>query len=369
MMKPLRALGLMSGTSMDGVDAAIVITDGVEDITYGPARALAYDEETRQILRDARGWGEASLAEARVTHVHSPACVGRFDPAPELIGFHGQTLAHDPQNARTRQIGDGAALANAWGAPTVWDFRSGDMRAGGQGAPLAPLFHFHALRANGQGGTVAIVNIGGVGNVTWADLSHDDPTHPDALLSFDTGPGGALIDDLMRRQFGQPYDKDGALAARGEADEAMIRDILALDFFAMAPPKSLDRDAFSGIETRIAGLQPPDALATLTQLTASSIIAAADHFPHPPDRWLITGGGRKNATLMQMMQARSNTSVAAIEAVGMDGDMLEAQAFAWLAVRVLRGLPTSVPRTTGCKTPCCGGIISWPDLPDGRPLI
>jgi anhydro-N-acetylmuramic acid kinase len=130
MMKPLRALGLMSGTSMDGVDAAIVITDGVEDITYGPARALAYDEETRQILRDARGWGEASLAEARVTHVHSPACVGPFDPAPELIGFHGQTLAHDPQNARTRQIGDGAALANAWGAPTVWDFRSGDRRAG-----------------------------------------------------------------------------------------------------------------------------------------------------------------------------------------------------------------------------------------------
>lgn len=359
-MQNRRVLGMMSGTSMDGVDAAIVTTDGEDTIEYGPFMSVDYPPEVRERLLAARGWSPSDDVARLVEAWHGHDVINDPSLSPELIGFHGQTLAHDPDAGRTLQAGSGTRLADMWRVPVVWDFRSDDMDAGGQGAPLAPLFHFHALRAAGVTGTTAVLNLGGVGNVTFVDLDRHTVADDGAILAFDTGPANALMDDVARQRLGLAYDKGGEIAAAGKVDNAIVDEFGKNPFFAVVPPKSLDRDHFAAVLDQMSALTPENALATLNAITCASVAAAETHFPKPVTAWYVTGGGRHNAATMQGLRERLSSDVRPIEDAGLNGDMLEAQAFAWLAVRVERGLPTSLPSTTGCRAPTCGGKISHP---------
>lgn len=358
----LCALGCMSGTSLDGVDAAVVLTDGRRIVEFGETAYRPYTDGERTVLRTALGrWpGDPGVAEAAevVELAHARLLAAFRDP--EVIGFHGQTLAHDPQGRGTHQAGDGSILAEALGLPVVWDFRSADVRLGGQGAPLAPFFHHACARFAGMTEPVAFLNLGGVGNVTWTDPAIEAPEAPGACLAFDTGPANAPVNDLMRARRGRDQDEDGALAGQGTPDAAMVERFLAHPFFLKMPPKSLDRNAFHGLLDRVAGHSDADAAATLTLAAAAAVARGAEHFPRTPARLLVTGGGRHNATLMAMLADLLPMPVAPVESVGLDGDMLEAQAFAYLAVRVLNGLPTSCPTTTGVAACIGGGQISRP---------
>ena len=359
----MRALGLMSGTSMDGVDAAVLETDGETIAGFGPSAFRAYRPDEREMLRGALGaWPGADgleAVEALVRGAHAEA-VAEFD-AVDVVGFHGQTLAHEPQGRGTHQIGRGDWLARDCGRRVVWDFRSADVASGGEGAPLAPFFHFACAKWIGAEAPVAFLNLGGVGNVTWVDPRAEAPEAPGALLAFDTGPGNALIDDFLSRRTGRAFDEDGAVAGAGRVDAGVLAALAEYPYLARVPPKSLDRQDFHPLLDRVAHLSTEDGAATLAAVTAACAAEAARHFPEPPGRWLICGGGRRNRTVMAMLAARTNAPVEPVEAAGLDGDMLEAQAFAYLAVRVLRRLPTSAPGTTGCRIPVCGGRIGSPD--------
>lgn len=358
-MDAIWALGLMSGTSMDGIDGAALLTDGVKIGAFGPKRFLPYAPEQMAVLRAALGsWPEDDLgqAPALVQALHEEAA--QYFPTADVIGFHGQTLAHDPGAQRSHQLGDGAALADALGKTVVWDFRSADLASGGEGAPLVPVFHFALAQMLGLLEPVAFLNIGGVANVTWVDPRVTRAEAEGAMLAFDTGPGNALINDFLKQRLDAEFDKDGALAAEGQVDAGIVADALAHPYFDRVPPKSLDRDDFADVLERVAPLSAEDGAATLTAVTAESIALAARHMPEPPARWLICGGGRHNATIMSMLAARTNAPVDPVEVLGLDGDMLEAQAFAYLAVRVLRGLATSFPSTTAARLPVCGGRVS-----------
>jgi anhydro-N-acetylmuramic acid kinase len=298
------------------------------------------------------GVGPVAAVEAELTRLHADA-VQRFREqhpavAIDLVGFHGHTVLHRPEERRTWQIGDGALLARLVGVDVVVDFRSADVAAGGQGAPLVPLYHA-ALAAN-TAKPVAILNLGGVGNVTWIGAGGAE------ILAFDTGPGNALIDDWVRRHTGQAADFGGALARAGRASPEHVARFLQHPYFARRPPKSLDRDDFR--DAAPDGLSAADGAATLTEFTAAAVAAAAAHFAAPPREWLVCGGGRHNPAIMAALSRNlGGTSVRAVEAVGWDGDALEAQAFAYLAVRSLRGLPLSLPTTTGAPRPVRGGRL------------
>lgn len=357
-----RVIGLMSGTSMDGVDAAVLETDGERIEAFGPAAFIAYSIEETALLSGAQGrWpdeGGLELVEKLVRQAHLRAI--REVGQAELVGFHGQTLAHDPRGRGTHQTGRGDQLARDCGMPVVWDFRSADVSSGGEGAPLAPFFHFACARRIGATEPLAFLNLGGVGNVTWVDPSAEAPELPGALLAFDTGPGNALIDDFIRARRGQACDTGGELALSGRVDEEVVRAALDSPYLRRNPPKSLDRNEFHDVLSRVEHLSDADGAATLAAVTAACVASAALHFPQPVGRWLVCGGGRRNAAIMSMLARRSNTSVEAVETVGLDGDMLEAHAFAYLAERVRRGLPTSSPTTTGARLPVCGGRMSTP---------
>ncbi len=358
----MRALGLMSGTSMDGVDAAMIDTDGETISAFGPSAFIPYTPEDREALRAALWkWpGAAGLDETEaMLRARHTAAIARFD-APDLVGFHGQTLAHDPHGQGTHQLGRGDILARQTGLPVVWDFRTADVASGGEGAPLVPFYHFACARRIGATEPLAFLNLGGVGNVTWVDPAASAPEAPGALLAFDTGPGNALIDDFLQARAGRSFDEGGAIAAQGRADEAVLRDLGQHPYIARIPPKSLDRQDFHPFLDRVAHLSTEDGAATLTALTAACVALAARHFPRPVTRWLVCGGGRHNRTLLAALARMTNAVVEPCEAAGLDGDMLEAQAFAFLAVRVLRGLPTSGPSTTGTRLPVSGGRISHP---------
>ena len=359
---PLRAVGAMSGTSLDGVDAAEVITDGVTITGFGESHYRAYAAEEQAMLRDALGlWQGDDLADvAELIETAHAQVLSQFEP-PDLFGFHGQTLAHAPHDGKTYQCGDGAVLAAVLGAPVVWDFRSADVELGGQGAPLAPFFHFALAKHIGAAEPIAFLNLGGVGNVTWVDPLVDVPEAPGALLAFDTGPANAPLNDLMQVRLGFPFDQDGALAAQGMVQEGALQDFLNHPYFLKVPPKSLDRDAFTGLADAVAPLSDADAAATLCAAVAMSVAMGLNHCPRPPTRVLVTGGGRHNPTLMAMIAAGVDCPVAPVEEVDLNGDMLEAQAFAYLAVRVARGLPTSGPSTTGVRAAVSGGTISRPE--------
>jgi len=359
---PIWALGAMSGTSLDGVDAAMLRTDGEQIFEFGDSVYQPYCEAEQSILRAALGKWPGEDVEAAfdvVQGAHIDALSG-FEGA-DLIGFHGQTLAHEPGGRGTYQIGDGAALAEALGVSVVWDFRSADMELGGEGAPLAPFFHFACAKWIEADAPLGFLNLGGVGNLTWVDPRMERPEDEGALLAFDTGPANAPINDLMMARRGVPLDRDGALARQGEVAQGALEMFLDEPYFRRMPPKSLDRDAFKDMIALVRELGDADAAATLTGMSAAAVLQAMEHCPDPPRRMLITGGGRKNPVLMEMLRAALDCPVEPVEAVGLDGDMLEAQAFAHLAVRVMRGLPTSAPGTTGVRAGVSGGILSKPE--------
>lgn len=360
--KALWVLGTMSGTSLDGVDAAMLRTDGVAILEFGPDAYRPYTPAEQTVIRAAFGkWpGEAGVAEAaEVVETAHAEVLARFTGA-EMIGFHGQTLAHDPANRRTHQAGNGGLLAGALGLPVVWDFRSSDVAMGGQGAPLAPFFHFACAKWIGAEAPLAILNLGGVGNISWIDPRRPGPEAAGALLAFDTGPANAPINDLMQVRLGLAQDQGGALAAQGRVDQGLVAEFLRLPYFHKMPPKSLDRNAFQRFFRKTHPLSNADAAATLTAIAAASVAKSAEHFPEPVARLLVTGGGRHNAVLMAELAARMRCEVAPVEAVGLNGDMLEAQAFAYLAARVAYGMPTSGPGTTGVAANIGGGQISRP---------
>jgi len=379
----------MSGTSLDGVDAALVDTDGEDIARPGPSLTIPYNKETRALLRaaleEARGVAEGAPvpqsireAERHLTQTHAEAVAALLakarlgGDAVALIGFHGQTILHRPERHWTWQIGDGALLARLTGIDVVNDFRSADVKAGGQGAPLVPLYHAALLKSpsalrtlesvlrapppppaspRGGGepepapGGIVLVNIGGVANVTYIS--------GDLVLAFDTGPGNAPIDDWMHKHRGTPVDENGDFARTGRIDDAALGKMLANPFFDRVPPKSLDRMDF-GMDA-VKDLSPADGAATLTAFTAASIARAREHFPDPATTWIVCGGGRHNTFLMDQLRARVNAPVIPAEAAGWNGDAMEAEAFAYLAMRSKKGLPLSLPTTTGVKQPMTGG--------------
>jgi anhydro-N-acetylmuramic acid kinase len=263
----------------------------------------------------------------------------------DLIGFHGQTISHAPERGHTCQIGDGALLARLTGIKVVSDFRTADVKAGGQGAPLVPVYH-QAIAAD-LSKPLVFLNIGGVSNVTYVD--------EDDLIAFDTGPGNALLDDWMLAKTGRKFDSGGAAALKGKLNGAVLSALLSHAFFSLPPPKSLDRDAFAS--GAWAGLSTEDGAATLSTFTVRAIGKARDFFPRKPLRWIVCGGGRHNAFFMGELRKALGVPVEPIEKLGLDGDATEAEAFAYLAARVVRGLPLSFPGTTGVKEPMQGGVI------------
>ena len=355
--RPVWALGMMSGTSLDGADAALIETDGVSVAAFGPWRTAPYPDDLRDRLRAViDGHGGRKAAERALTGFHADlaeallaeAGVRREEVA--VAGFPGHTVRHEPEAGRTDQIGDGAALAGTLGIDVVNDFRSADVAAGGQGAPLVPLFHAALARRSGLATPLAVLNLGGVANVTWIGGPADED-----LLAFDTGPGCALIDDWVRREAGAAFDRDGRLARSGAVDRAALDALMAYPYFDAPPPKSLDRNAFD--PAPVSDLSAEDGAATLVAFTAEAAHRALAHMPAAPLRWLVTGGGRHNPALMDALAERLGAPCDPVESVGWQGDALEAQAFGHLAVRSRRGLPLSLPRTTGVPRPLSGGIF------------
>lgn len=361
--KPLRVIGLMSGTSMDGIDAAYLETDGDGVVRPGAAVTLPYAPDMRSRLSTfiesapERGGSTAEAGlEAELADLHGLAveqlartmdvAVGALD----LVGFHGQTIWHRPTQRQTWQMGDGERLAQRLGVPVAYDFRSADVAAGGQGAPLLPIYH--VARARKSDLPAAILNVGGVANITWIG------TEPGALLGFDTGPGNGLIDDWVRARLGLAMDRGGAVAARGRVHEDLVRELLQHDYFARTPPKSLDRYDFTAY--RLSALDDADGAATLTAFTAAAVAAALAHCPARPQRIYVAGGGRHNPTLMKLLAQYCGVAIASVDDLGWDGDAVEAQGFAYLAVRSLRGLPLTFPGTTGINVPLTGGRIASP---------
>ena len=374
-----RAIGLMSGTSLDGVDVALIETDGqtvhvvkshntfLEPL--GPTGYRGYSEEEKALLRAATKDAEAILqpgdrpgrlpeAEAFVTGAHAEA-VERFlaenglvPSDVDVIGFHGQTVIHRPDHRLSVQIGDGQALANRLGIPVVSDLRRADVEAGGQGAPLVPVFHKALAEASGFAGPVGILNIGGVANATLIDSKG-------GVIAFDTGPGNALIDEWMQDREGKNLDDGGRTAARGRPDEPLLAWLLTHPFFVRKPPKSLDRNWFSH---KLAGqLSTEDGAATLTAFTARAVARALDHAPEIPTRWIVAGGGARNGELVRLLNYHLRTEITTADAIGWSSAYLEAQAFAYLAVRSLKGLPITFPSTTGVREPIGGGSLARPD--------
>ncbi|MCR8826755.1 anhydro-N-acetylmuramic acid kinase [Pseudosulfitobacter koreensis] len=358
---PIRALGAMSGTSLDGVDAAVIETDGVEIFGFGDSGYRPYTDAEQRVI--AAGFGlwsgpevEAATKVVQDAHVEALAQFRDVD----LVGFHGQTLAHAPRTQGTLQVGDGGALAQALGLPVVWDFRSADVEMGGEGAPLAPFFHFACAKYLRRDAPVAFLNLGGVGNISFVDPRCDKPDAPGALLAFDTGPANAPLNDLMQARLGLSHDEGGKVARKGDVAHGALELFLAEPYFARMPPKSLDRNDFSEMIALVGELSDADAAATLTAMAAAGVAEAMQHCPEAPSEVLVTGGGRKNPVLMRMLSVSLDCPVRPVEDVGLDGDMLEAQAFAYLAVRVARRLPTSCPGTTGVRAAVAGGTLSFP---------
>ncbi len=367
----LLAIGLMSGTSQDGVDVALIESDGEQIAQLGPTACRPYNEAERTLLRRATAAaadltdraarpGPVAEAERFIDDAHAQAVEsflgdnGLERAKVAVIGFHGQTLLHRPEARLTLQIGDGCALAARLGIPVVYDFRAADVAAGGQGAPLAPVFHRALVRQLRRSSPVAVLNVGGVANVTYID--------GEELIACDTGPGNALLDDFLRLHTGDALDLDGRIGASGAVDEKTIERLLAHPFFAQPPPKSLDRNDFrSFVGDTLEGIGLANGAATLTALTAAAVARIVPQLPRPPASWIVAGGGARNPTLMRMLGERlAPAPIETAHAVGWSIDSLEAQAFAYLAVRSLRGLPLTFPGTTGAPHPLTGGVLAKP---------
>lgn len=358
------AIGLMSGTSMDGIDAALLKTDGESVIEFGPSLTVPYDDAFKDVLRPVLGPAGraapgAADVERQLTILHADAVktlLSRADLEPDdvdIVGFHGHTVHHDPENAITVQLGDGQLLADWTGISVACDFRSRDVAAGGEGAPLVPVFHAALVRANPElEQPAAVLNIGGVANVTWVGPGDAD------ILAFDTGPGNARLNDWVRAKTGKDFDEGGAHAAAGQANEAILEELLAHEYFTRKPPKSIDRQQFCRECTQDLSLE--DGAATITQFVVRSIARAGAHFPQPAKVWVVSGGGRHNPQIMKGLRKVLQADVRTADGLGWDGDAMEAQAFAYLAVRTERWLPISFPTTTGVKEPMSGGTVFHP---------
>jgi anhydro-N-acetylmuramic acid kinase len=367
---PLRAIGLMSGTSLDGIDVALIETDGVRVMSFGPTGYRPYSEAERALLREALAAGALladraarpgflSDAEAFVTGAHIEAVEafitenGIDRTGIAVVGFHGQTVLHKPAARLTVQIGDGAAVARSLGIPVAYDFRQADVAAGGQGAPLVPIYHQAIARELDRPHPIVVLNIGGVANITYVDGG--DP------VACDTGPGNALIDDFMRARTGAPLDRNGDQAAKGRPDEAFVARVLDHPFFAAPCPKSLDRNAFAFAAIGLPDVPVSDGAATLSALTAASVARIVPHLPAVPRSWIVAGGGSFNPTLMRMLAERLHpATVETADRVGWSREALEAQAFGFLAVRALLGLPITFPKTSGAPQPLTGGVVVRP---------
>ena len=362
--KMLRVIGLMSGTSMDGIDVALIETDGEAVVNQLGFASTSYDDalraRLRQALQDAisiKGRDERpgclSEVERELTERHAAAVAvflaerGLTGCDVDLVAFHGQTVLHRPQQRLTVQIGDGAALARMTGIDVVYDLRAADVAAGGEGAPLAPVYH-RAMAARFGGSPTAIVNIGGVANVTF--VASDG-----GLLAFDTGPGNALIDDWVFSQTGEAFDAGGRYSGAGCVNGSLLVGLMANAYFDMAPPKSLDRNQFAAND--LAGLSLADGAATLAAFTVEAMVRAADFAPEVPTRWIVCGGGRHNPTLMSGMRERLGQIVLTAEEAGFDGDAVEAEAWAYLGARSLKGLALTFPGTTGVPRELTGGVM------------
>lgn len=364
----MRAIGLMSGTSLDGIDVALIDTDGERIAAFGPVGYRPYTDAERNLLRDALAismsleernsrLGILSEAENLVTRAHIEA-VRSFMTEHDVvhndigvIGFHGQTVLHRPERRLTVQIGNGGALASALHIPVVYDMRAADVAAGGQGAPLVPVYHRALVQRGGVAAPTVVVNIGGIANITYID--------GDTLIACDTGPGNALIDDFMLRMTGEAVDRDGRAAAKGRIDEGWLSHALGLPFFTKPLPKSLDRNDFATLA--IGNINVEDGAATLTAFTADSIACVTSFLPKLPREWIVVGGGANNPALMRMLSERLRpATVARGHDLGWSGDAVEAQAFAFMAVRSLKGLPLTFPGTTGAPKPLAGGVLAKP---------
>jgi anhydro-N-acetylmuramic acid kinase len=366
----VRAIGLMSGTSLDGVDVALIETDGERISSFGPTGYRPYSDAERDLLRQALAGGVAlsdrwqrpgvlAEADAFVTRVHAETVeaflkterIKKSDV--DIVGFHGQTVLHRPVARLTVQIGNGEELAARLNLPVAYDFRAADVAAGGQGAPLVPVFHQALARDLDRPHPIAVLNLGGVANVTFVDGG--DP------IACDTGPGNALIDDFMRARVGAPYDNHGDAAADGKPDQSFIDRVLADPFFELKTPKSLDRNAFAFGNIGLPSYSVADGAATLSALTVQAVGRILPHLPAVPKAWIVAGGGARNRTLMKMLQQRlSPAAVETADQVGWSSDALEAQAFAYLAVRTLNDLPLTFPKTTGVNEPLTGGVVARP---------
>ena len=364
------AIGLMSGTSMDGIDLAALATDGEGAVRRGPSAFTPYEAAFRRrieaALEDAKAIAERgerpgglAVLEREITLRHAEAVKRFLAEHPELrpaaVGFHGQTVLHRPERGLTVQLGDGPLLARETGLPVVYDMRANDMVHGGQGAPLVPAYHA-ALAASLPEALrrfpVCFVNIGGISNVTFVAETGDP-------VAFDSGPGNALIDRWVSREGGVPYDADGTIASEGGVVRAVVGRYLESPFFARAAPKSLDRGDFT--LDLAAGLELADGARTLAAVSAEAILKAAVHMPARPKLWIVCGGGRKNPHIVADLRAGVHAAeVILAEDAGLDGDAMEAEAWAYLAVRSLKGLPLTFPTTTGCREAVTGGVLALP---------
>lgn len=369
-MNRIHAIGLMSGTSMDGIDIACIETDGEAYAKPLACMAIDYDSAMRARLaagleaaqsltnREARTpLLDALEAEIDLAHIKALNAFLALDAmqniTPQLIGYHGQTVLHRPEQGLTIQLGKGQRLAKATGMDVVYDMRANDMRHGGQGAPLAPAYHAAlATHIKARAGIVAFVNIGGISNITFVGEGL-------APLAFDCGPGNALIDQWMQREAGLPYDQGGHIALEGAPHAATLKHYLADSFFQQTPPKSLDRFDFN--LAKMPPLALNDGAMTLAHLTAQSIFLAADWAEQRPKTWVLCGGGRLNKAITQALAALAkgdDAEVLSSDQLGFNGDMMEAEAWAYLAVRSMRGLPLTWPSTTGCHMAVTGGVLA-----------
>ncbi len=347
--KVYTVIGMMSGTSLDGVDCALIRTDGEKFVERLDFATYAYDDNVKTAVRAAFGARERTpqvvRAEELITNEHI-AALRQFGHKADLVGFHGQSITHDIPNKFTWQIGDAQRLANECGMDVVADLRLADVAAGGQGAPLIPAYH--AALAADLPKPVVIFNIGGVGNVTY--LREDG-----SLLAFDTGPGNALINDYMKKYDGKEYDIDGSYARSGNINAGLLEKWLSHPYFDAEPPKSLDRSPWdvSGVEK----LSLADAARTLTEFTVESFFKALDFMERKPHGIYVTGGGRHNLFMMESLRRLKNVPVHTVEDLGWNGDAMEAEGWAYLAVRSLKGLPITYPETTGAPQPMTGGTL------------
>ncbi|MFN3314442.1 MAG: anhydro-N-acetylmuramic acid kinase [Hyphomonas sp.] len=364
---PVWAAGFMSGTSLDAVDAAMILTDGAAVLEFGPVAERKYTAEERAVLHAAteaaRGWNwegerpEALFREACavITRTHADAwamLTGQAGaPRPVMAGVHGQTVLH--RRARAGQLGatlqliDAPAMRAALGVPLAYDFRSADVAAGGQGAPLAPAYHAALMNRLG-GEPAAVLNLGGVANITVR-------TADGTLIAFDTGPANGPIDEWVEGHGRGTQDEGGRLAAAGRVHDGLLAQLLDHGWFDEPPPKSLDRYDFNASMAR--GLSLEDGAATLTEFSAAGVARGFEQLPERPARLIACGGGRHNPALMDALRRQLPCTVLTAEQAGWRGDSIEAEAFALLAVRTARGLPLSWPGTTGVPEPQMGGEI------------